>query len=464
MRKYGFILCILLCLTGCTTHVNLNTPEQTQEQTTSEYATQENITEDCTTQENITQENTTQDNTTSVVETTTWEDTTTENNTETPSFSETDNIMHKVLLNEAMFMDIDSGQMMYAEDLEGFTNPKDYPYGGVKYFNYVDLDGNGECEVIIELYDHFGTKKIFYIIDNIVYAEAWPFRGMNPLYEDGTMHSSNGAANSEIIKIISLDKDGIKFDIAVGSEGTYDGIVIYYTGSEENEITEEEYNTILNSYSKVVAEEYKFNEENIRTIIKYKDYIIDNELLEYSDDKISWKLEYPVFNSESDQYDKVNTLLVDEIKKLTELPYVAKEFEGRFYYTGRYEIFEQSSDVISLCYVISIFHEHAASPFVCCYGLTVDIETAEMIALSAYVEDINKSLTEIEKGNYTVSYGAFSVQSSDEVKIEVEKAFSECELSKSYNSFYIDDGNVCFIVNDVVGSDYSVIRMNESQE
>ena len=188
--------------------------------------------------------------------------------------------------------------------------------------------------------------------------------------------------------------------------------------------------------------------------------LIDNELLEYSDDKITWKLEYPVLNSETNQYDKVNSLLIDEIKKLTELPYVAKEFEGRFYYTGRYEIFEQSSDVISLCYVISIFHEHAASPFDCCYGLTVDIETAELVALSAYVEDINTSLMEIEKGNYTVSYGVFSVQSSDEVKNEVEKAFSECELSKSYNNFYIDDGNVCFIVNDVVGSDYSVIRIN----
>ena len=257
MKKYVFIICLLLCLTGCTTQVNLNTPEQTQEQTTSEYATQENIIEDYTTQENVTQENATQDNTT----------------------------------------------------------------------------------------------------------------------QDNTT-------------------------------------------------------------------------------------LIDNELLEYSDDKISWKLEYPVLNSESDQYDKVNTLLIDEIKKLTELPYIAKEFEGRFYYTGRYKIFEQSSDVISLCYVMSVFYEHAANPTDYCYGLTVDIETAELIALSAYVEDINTSLTEIEKGNYTVSYGVFSYHSHDEVKDEVEKVVSECELNKSYNNFYIDDGNVCFIVNDVVGSEYSVIRMN----
>ena len=188
--------------------------------------------------------------------------------------------------------------------------------------------------------------------------------------------------------------------------------------------------------------------------------LIDNELLEYSDDKITWKLEYPVLNNESDQYDKVNTLLIDEIKKLTELPHIGKHLEGRFYYTGKYEIFEQSSDVISLCYVMSVYYEHAASPFECCYGLTVDIETAELVALSAYVEDINTSLTEIEKGNYTVSYGAFSYESSDKVKSRVEISVSECELSKSYNNFYIDDGNVCFIVNGVSGSEYSVIKMN----
>lgn len=300
MRKYGFILCILLCLTGCTTHVNLNIPEQTQEQMSGEYTTQET-----TIEKNTTQDNTTEDNTTiSVDETTTYEDITTESNTETPSFSETDNLMQKVLLNEAMFMDIDSDRMMYARDLNGFPNPALYPYGDESYFNYVDLDGNDECEVILQLKNSLGDKKIFYKIDNTVYGISWPFRGMNPLYEDGTMRGSSGAAKGTLSKIISFNESGVVKDILAGFDGMHGDVVIYYTGSKENEITEEEYNTILNSYSKVVAEEYKFNEENIRTIIKYKDYIIDNELLEYSDDKISWKLEYPVFNSESSHLGK----------------------------------------------------------------------------------------------------------------------------------------------------------------
>ena len=274
MKKYVLIICLLLCLTGCTTHVNLNTPEQTQEQTTSEYATQENITENSTTQEKVTQENTTQDDatqdntTSSVVETTTWEDATTKSNTETPSFSETDNLMHKVLLNEAMFMDIDSGQMMYAGDLNGFPNPVLYPYSDESYFNYVDLDGNNECEVILQLKNSLGDKKIFYKIDDIVYGISWPFRGMSPLYEDGTMKGSSGASKVVLSKIVSFNVNGIVEDILAGFYATNAGVVIYYTGSTENEITEEEYYRILNSYSKIVATEYSFNEENIKTIIK----------------------------------------------------------------------------------------------------------------------------------------------------------------------------------------------------
>ena len=219
--------------------------------------------------------------------------------------------------------------------------------------------------------------------------------------------------------------------------------------------TTEDYTTVENVTEDCTTQE-NMTEENTT---QDDTQLIDNELIEYRDAKITWNLEYPVLKSESGQYNKVNALLVDEIKKLTELPYRDKETERHVYYTGKYEIFEQSDEVISLCYVISMYYEYG-KPFDYCYGLTVDIETAERIALSEYVEDINTSLTEIEKGNYTVSYGAFAYESSDKVKSGVEIAVSECELSKSYNNFYIDDGSICFIVNDVIGSDYSVIRMN----
>lgn len=91
---------------------------------------------------------------------------------------------------------------------------------------------------------------------------------MNPLYEDGTMKGSSGAAKGTLSKIISFNERGCVKDILAGFDGMQGDVVIYYTGSEENEITEDEYYRILNSYSKTVATEYRFNEENIKTIIK----------------------------------------------------------------------------------------------------------------------------------------------------------------------------------------------------
>ena len=232
------------------------------------------------------------------------------------------------------------------------------------------------------------------------------------------------------------------------------------TPEQTQEQTTSEYATPEDTTSEDATPDDATSEDTTQEKIPLTEkYIIDKKLLEYNNDKISWKLECPVLNGESDYYNEVNALLIKEIEKLA-VPYTDMDLEGHFYYTGRYEIFEQSSDVISLSYVISTFYEHAANPFECCYGLTVDIETAELVALSAYVEDINTSLAEIEKGNYTVSYGEFSYEPSNEVKSRVEKTVSECELSKSYNNFYLDDGAVCFIVNGVIGSDYSVIRMN----
>lgn len=201
------------------------------------------------------------------------------------------------------------------------------------------------------------------------------------------------------------------------------------------------------------------NYNNESTLIS-KSYIVDKKLLEHDGDKISWKLEYPVLNNEKNYYSEVNGLLLNEIVKLTELPYNNMELEGNYYYTGNYEIMEQTQDIVSLCYVISVFYEYGANPIEYCYGLTIDIDTGEKIALSAYVEDLNVSLQEIEKGNYSVSYGAFSDMSDNEVRSELEKEFSDSELNLSYNNFYIDDGSVNFIINGVIGSDYAVIKLS----
>ena len=190
-----------------------------------------------------------------------------------------------------------------------------------------------------------------------------------------------------------------------------------------------------------------------------KKYIINNELIEHDGENISLELEYPVLDNENDYYKEVNRLLLNEIVKLTELPLVDTRLEGRYYFTGVYEITEQTEDMVSLCYVISVFYEKGNNPIEYCYGLTFDILDGEKISLSIYIDDLDNCFNEVGKGNYSVEYGAFSLLTCDEVRAELEKEFSECSPDMCYNNFYIDGEGVCFIINDVMGSDYSVVKV-----
>ena len=189
-----------------------------------------------------------------------------------------------------------------------------------------------------------------------------------------------------------------------------------------------------------------------------KSYVIDNKILEQEEKKVTWNLEYPVLNNESNYYSEVNNILINEILELTTHNDV--NLEGHYYYTGTYEITEQTEKIVSLCYVVSMFYEHAAHPTEYCYGLTIDIQTGEMVTLSAYACDVDSIFGEIENGNYSVAYGAFSLMSEEEVADEIRKNFSECNPNSSFNNYYIDGGKVCLIVNGVIGSDYSVVTLS----
>lgn len=198
-----------------------------------------------------------------------------------------------------------------------------------------------------------------------------------------------------------------------------------------------------------------YNNEN--TLID-KSYIINNQILENDGIKISWKLEFPVLDNENDYYNEINKVILNDIVKFTELPHYDEKLEGHYYYTGTYEIAEQTEKIFSLYYVVSVFYEYGASPTEYCYGLTYDLETGEKNDLSVYINDMESILKDVERGDYSVCYGAFSTMTNEEVRKEVENTFLECELDTSFNNFYIDDG-ICLIINDVIGSDYSIIKL-----
>lgn len=246
MKKILLIITLLFCLTGCVAQKPVSdTTETTQEANTEEKTIQN--------------ETTTED--TAITE---GEKDTTIEETVTDEPDENLNLMQQVLLNQAEFIDVRyAGNTLAISELGGVSS--------YAYFYYMDLDGDGSYEVIVEGYPE-SDASIFSIIDEKVYR--YDYSSRCDLYTDGTISSSGGASISHFSRITDFTPKGYVDDyIAI-----YDGSVwaehpntTYYTdfadGHYANEITEEEYNNIMSQYERIPAEKYDFSRENIEKIV-----------------------------------------------------------------------------------------------------------------------------------------------------------------------------------------------------
>lgn len=193
-------------------------------------------------------------------------------------------LMQKALLNKEKVKLVDTKEMKYLNEIlsvdaygeEGKDDSKKYDF-----FYYEDMDGNGTKEVALSTTYIGGDFLIFFEIDDVIYAQEWPYRGMNPLYNDGVMEGSNGAADNVITKVKEITKDGVKDELIVNIiSDDYLGEAKYYTKeNREGEITYDEYVELMNSYSfnlagshgrsgKYIAKEYDYSERVIRHLLR----------------------------------------------------------------------------------------------------------------------------------------------------------------------------------------------------
>lgn len=117
---------------------------------------------------------------------------------------ENEDASYKQVLNSSLpFRNTDkNGEETY---LNEFAYESDYtdpiPYNITK-FSYLDLDLDNEKEVVLEMdYGFDGEFEVLKEIDGTVYGYNFPYRAMIPLYEDGSMLGSSGAADSEIYRM-----------------------------------------------------------------------------------------------------------------------------------------------------------------------------------------------------------------------------------------------------------------------
>ncbi len=169
-------------------------------------------------------------------------------------------LMQKVLLNQAEFVDVESDTMMKTTDIEGYRVNQDTE------FYCMDMDGNGKKEVCIVF--QVKVYSVFYELDGVVYRAEYPYRGMIPLYTDGTMHGSSGAASGSRTRFTAFTQRGPVKEIVSGYDYSYaTQSNYYYTKNYDNEISRAEYMAIENKCSSVEATQYKFSRKNIEQYV-----------------------------------------------------------------------------------------------------------------------------------------------------------------------------------------------------
>lgn len=137
------------------------------------------------------------------------------------SFKDTDNFGDDVYLDYFAYQD------EYTED------PKPYT---INKFAYLDMDEDGENEIVLEMdYGFDGAFEVLKEIDGTVYGYNFGYRSINPLYEDGTMMGSSGAADNEIYRL-QFSTTGYTEDVidSTGTTGSTKTPATWYDFTTEN--------------------------------------------------------------------------------------------------------------------------------------------------------------------------------------------------------------------------------------
>ena len=182
-------------------------------------------------------------------------------------------LMQKVLLNKAefygrlTFYDDNPSSWHKVEECVGFC---DYSKEGYNSFYIIDLDKDGDDEVCVS---YNGHVLIFRKRGGDIYGYNWGFRQFNPPYNDGTFRGSGGASYSTFYGNVSFDNNEFKYEVITSKMWDSNENIHYYKNGEPEgngsiEISKEEYETIMSSYSQEKAISYDFTIENI---LKYVD-------------------------------------------------------------------------------------------------------------------------------------------------------------------------------------------------
>ena len=112
-----------------------------------------------------------------------------------------------ILLGDGDFVNIDRSDQdirLSLESIKEVVSDEDWVTAKVTKFTIIDLDGNGENEIVLWIQANERSDygfEILYFQDQEVYGFTLPYRGFMHLKIDGTFYSSGGMDNKGIGKL-----------------------------------------------------------------------------------------------------------------------------------------------------------------------------------------------------------------------------------------------------------------------
>ena len=112
-----------------------------------------------------------------------------------------------ILLGDGDFVNIDRSDQdirLSLESIKEVVSDEDWVTAKVTKFTIIDLDGNGENEIVLWIQANERSDygfEILYFQDQEVYGFTLPYRGFMHLKTDGTFYSSGGMDNKGIGKL-----------------------------------------------------------------------------------------------------------------------------------------------------------------------------------------------------------------------------------------------------------------------
>ena len=199
------------------------------------------------------------------------------------------------------------------------------------------------------------------------------------------------------------------------------------------------------------TEETTTEEKTIEKIPEETAGAVDNDTSTFSVD-----MKYPTIND-----DVIDKLIVDSINEFDIMNRDYYLSDASAYVSGNYEILLHTDNMYSVKIDASTYVHGYAHPSNYCYGLTINLDEAKIVMLDEIIPSVEYIIEAISNGNYEVEYGSLSFMTKEEIIQEIKEVFNSDDFDTYKYNFYMDDKYVYVIIDDIIASDYGIIKINK---